>query len=88
MGKNTAEHDDGLTKVSFLILLHQTFFFKILNYSSYDTRSENVQNTAGVNHFRCCAIEQIPWSLSRLQEISEFYKTKPVTLSQLVDIHH
>ena len=27
-GKNTAEHDDGLTKVSFLILLHQTFFSK------------------------------------------------------------
>ena len=34
----------------------------------------NVQNTAGVNHFRCSAIAEILWSRRRLQEISKIQK--------------
>ena len=49
-------------------------------------RLGNVQNTSGVNPFRCCAIAEILLRSSRLPEISKLKKTDTATLSKLYSV--
>ena len=65
------------------MLLHQTAF-ENLRLFFICTRLGNVQNTAGVNTSRCCAITEILWNPIRLPEILKFkQKSETATLSEL-----
>ena len=79
--------DFSINKVSILNFFCSKQFLKISDYSSYSqfscTRFGKFQNTAGVNHSRCCAISEIQLSRSHLPEISNFKKLETAALLQL-----
>ena len=64
--------NSSIHKVKFLNFIAPTNFLKFLDYSSYSKFSctwlGNVQNTAGVNHPRCCAIAEVLWNRSRFRK--------------------